>query len=184
MIRSITLIVLIFIAGCASLQTDSKQDLAADFSEFETFAWLDHKVLPGDDVRVRDERVRKTVRDTIEQTLIAKGYRQSGTNQADFVVSWFGAIEQKIKKENLDHLYSPYGYGTLLREPTLNPESSRAIAEYEEGTLIIDLLDPVDRRLLWRGTGVGQVVKERTPETALKNLARSVSRILDPIPSR
>ena len=101
MIRSVALVVLIFTAGCASLQTDSKQDLATDFSDFETFAWLDHKTLPGDDVRVRDERVRKTVHDTIEQTLIAKGYRKSDTNQADFVVSWFGAIEQKIKKENI-----------------------------------------------------------------------------------
>lgn len=184
MIRSIALLLVVFAAGCASLQTDSMQDLTTDFANLETFAWLDQKGLPGDDVRIRDERVRQTVYDTIEQTLQAKGYRKADTEQADFVVSWFGAIEQKIKKEHIDHLYSPYGYGTLLRDPALNQESPRAIAEYEEGTLIIDLLDPKDQRLLWRGTGVGRVVKDRPAETALKNLATSVSRILDPIPSR
>lgn len=184
MIRSIAVLFLFLVAGCVSLQTDSKQDPAVELSDLETFAWFDSKSLPGDDVRVNNERVRKTVRDAIVQTLIAKGYRETDTDQADFVVSWFGAIEQKIRKEHLEHLYSPYGYGTLLRDPSLNTEPSRQIAEYEEGTLIIDLLDPVNHRLLWRGAGVGQVIKDRPPETALKNLSRSVSRILDPIPSR
>ena len=154
MIRSIMALLLVFAAGCvSSLQTDSAQDPAVEFSHLETFAWLAEEELPGDDVRVRDERVRKTVHDAIEQTLIAKGYRKTGLDQADFVVAWFGAIEQKIKKEYLDHLYSPYGYGTLLRDPALNRTTPQKIEEFEEGTLIIDL-------------------------------ARSVSRILDPIPSR
>lgn len=184
MIRTAALLIALLVAGCTTLQTDSKLDTTLDFTNFETFAWLDKGALPGEDVRVRDERVRITVRDTIEQVLSDKGYRKADSGQADFVVSWFGAIEKKIKKDHLDHLYSPYGYGTLLRDPTLNSEAPQSISEYEEGTLIIDLLDPKDQHLIWRGTGVGQVVKDRPPETALKNLARSVSKILEPIPSR
>jgi|GEM_PF-385037 len=181
---SVTVQVLLLAAGCVSLQTESTYDLKADFSELETFAWLDNEKLPGDHVRISNEAVQQTVRDTIEQTLVAKGYRTGETESADFVVSWVGAIEKKIKKEHLDHLYSPYGYGTLFRDEALNPEPARQITEYEEGTLIIDLLDPVNQRLLWRGTGVGRIVPERPPETALRNLAKAVVKILEPIPSR
>jgi len=183
MIRLIPVLLLIIIAaGCATLQTESEK--VADISALQTFAWFDESGKHGDDVRIRDERVRKTVYDTIEQVLVEKGYRKADAAQADFVVTWFGVIEQKIKQEDLNHLYSPYGYGTLLRDPALNYDSPREIAEYEEGTLIIDLLDPDEHRLLWRGSGVGRVVKDRPPETALKNLARSVTQILGPVPSR
>lgn len=182
MIRLMALL-LVFAAGCVPLQTDSIQDLTTEFSNFETFGWLDSNALPGEDVRVRDERVQQTVRDAIEQTLIQKGYRKTDTDQADFVVAWYGAIEKKIRNDNLDHLYPAYGYGALLRDKTLNPDSPQPVAEYEEGTLIIDLLDPKNQRMLWRGTGVGPVINDRPVETALKNLANSVARVLDPIPS-
>jgi len=179
---SLAALVLIITAGCAALQTESEK--VADISALQTFAWFDESGQHGDDVRIRDERVQKTVYDTIEKTLVEKGYRKTTADQAEFLVSWFGAIEQKIKKDDLDHLYSPYGYGTLFRDPAFNYDTPREIAEYEEGSLIIDLLDPEDHRLLWRGTGVGRVIKDRPPETALRNLARSVGRILDPVPSR
>ncbi len=184
MVRLLAVLLTVFFAGCASLQTESELPAAAEFSNLETFAWFDGEFLAGDEVRASDEKIRATVQDAIEQALIAKGYRKVDAGQADFVVSWFGAIERKILEDQLNHLYSPYGYGTLLRDPALNSEPSRAVGEYEEGTLIIDLLDRADRRLLWRGTGIGRVDRGRPAETALKNLAQAVTRILEPVPSR
>ena len=133
---------------------------------------------------MNDPKVRQTIRTAVEQSLSSKGYEQVDRQQADFLVTWFGAIEQKIKKENIDHFYAPYGYGTLYRDPVLNTESPRAIGEYEKGTIIIDFVDPKNQKLIWRGSGSGRLAEDQPEQTTLRNLNRSVNKILAPFPAR
>ena len=184
MMRIVTALLFIVAAGCTQVQTDSKMNDAADFSALKTFGWLHDVDKPAEDVRLNDPLLRQTVRTAVEQSLSAKGYEQVDRQQADFLVAWFGAIEKKIKKENIDHFYAPYGYGTLYRDPVLNTESPRKVQEYEEGTIIIDVVDPENRRLIWRGSGSGRIAEEQPEQTALKKLNSSVTKILDPFPSR
>jgi len=184
MMRLVIALFFIVVTGCTQVQTDSNVDDAADFTALKTFAWLHDVDKPAEDVRLNDPLLRQTVRTAVEQSLSAKGYEQVDLQQADFLVAWFGAIEKKIKKENIDHFYAPYGYGTLYRDPVLNTESPRKIQEYEEGTIIIDVVDPKNRRLIWRGSGSGRIAEDQPEQTALKNLNRAVTKILDPFPSQ
>ena len=184
MMRGVAVFILLLLVGCTQLQTGSEIDAAADFSALKTFGWLPDSDTPADDVRLNDPRVRNTVRTAVEQALAAKGYEQVERQQADFLVTWFGAIEQKIKKESIDHFYAPYGYGTLYRDPVLNTEAPRNILEYEQGTIIIDIIDPQSRKLIWRGSGSGRIAENQPEQTALRNLNRSVTRILAPFPER
>lgn len=183
MMRMVIALLFITAAGCAQVQTDSKIDEAADFTALKTFGWLHDEDKPAEDVRLNDPLVRQTVRTAVEQSLSAKGFEQVDRQQADFLVTWFGAIEKKIKKEKIDHFYAPYGYGTLYRDPVLNTESPRKIQEYEEGTIIIDAVDPKNRRLIWRGSGSGRIAEDQPEQTALKNLHRAVTKILDTFPA-
>ena len=172
------------VAGCAQLQTGSEIDDATDFSALKTFSWLHDVDQPAEDVRLNDPKVRQTVRGAVEESLSAKGYVRVDRQQADFLVTWFGAIEQKIKKENIDHFYSPYGYGTLYRDPVLNTGSPQKIREYEKGTIIIDIVDPKSQKLIWRGSGSGRLAEDQPEQTALRNLNRSVTKIIAPFPGR
>ncbi|NNK56000.1 MAG: DUF4136 domain-containing protein [Desulfofustis sp.] len=174
----------VIVAGCAQLQTGSEIDEATDFTKLKTFSWLHDTDKPADDVRLNDPKIRQTVRTAVEESLLSKGYEQAEGPQADFLVTWFGAIEQKIKKENIDHFYAPYGYGTLYRDPVLNIESPRTILEYEKGTIIIDIVDPKNQKLIWRGSGSGKLAEDQPEQTALRNLNRSVTKILEPFPPR
>ncbi len=174
----------LIVAGCAQLQTGSKIDDATDFTELKTFSWLHDADKPAEDVRLNDPKVRQTVRTAVEESLVSKGYEKVERQQADFLVTWFGAIEQKMKKENIDHFYAPYGYGRLYRNPVMNTESPRTIAEYEKGTIIIDIVDPKRQKLIWRGSGSGRLAEDQPEQTALRNLNRSVTKILAPFPAR
>ena len=184
MMRGVCIFILLLFAGCAQVQTGSEIDAEADFSALRTYGWLDNLDKPVEDVRLNDPRVRDTVRTAVEQSLASKGYEQVDRAQADFLVTWFGAIEKKIKKENIDHFYAPYGYGTLYRDPALNTETPRKILEYEEGTIIIDIVDPQTRKVIWRGSGSGRIAEDQPEQTALRNLNRSIIKILAPFPAR
>ena len=176
--------ILVIMAGCAQLQTASEIDDTVDFTTLHTYSWLHDVDTPAKDVRLNDPKVRQTIRTAVEQSLSSKGYEQVAPLQADFLVTWFGAIEQKIKKESIDHFYAPYGYGTLYRDPVLNTESPRAIGEYEKGTIIIDFVDPKSQKVIWRGSGSGRLAEDQPAQTALRNLNRSVTKILAPFPAR
>ena len=174
----------LILAGCTQLQTGSEIDGATDFTALKTFSWLHDVDEPAEDVRLNDPKVRQTVRTAVEESLLSKGYEKVERQQADFLVTWFGAIEQKMKKENIDHFYAPYGYGTLYRDPVLNTESPRTIREYEKGTIIVDIVDPKGQKLIWRGSGSGKLAEDQPEQTALRNLNRSVTKILEPFPAR
>ena len=176
--------VFLIVAGCAQLQTGSEISEATDFAQLKTYSWLHDVDKPADDVRLNDPKVRQTVRTAVEQSLSSKGYEQVDRQQADFLVTWFGAIEKKIKKENIDHFYAPYGYGTLFRNPVLNTESAQPISEYDKGTIIIDIVDPKNQKLIWRGSGSGRLAEDQPEQTALRNLNRSVTKIMAPFPAR
>lgn len=181
---TLTAVIITLLAGCSRVQTSSEIDAEADFAALRTFAWLAEQDQSVDDIRLNDPRIGETVRDAVEQVLSAKGYEKAGQEQADFLVVWFGAIEQKIQKENIEHFYAPYGYGTLYRTPALRTEESQTILEYEEGTVIIDVLDPESRNLLWRGSGSGRLVEGQQEQIALNNLRSSVKKIVQPFPGR
>jgi hypothetical protein len=174
----------LILAGCTQLQTGSEIKDATDVSALKTYSWLHDVDKPAEDVRLNDPKIRQTVRTAVEQSLSSKGYEQVDRRQADFLVTWFGAIEKKIKKENIDHFYAPYGYGTLYRDPVLNTESPRTILEYEKGTIIIDIVDPKSQKLIWRGSGSGRLAEDQPEQTVLRNLNRSVTKILAPFPAR
>ena len=184
MIRIAWVCIVIIVAGCAQLQTDSKIDDTTDFSSLKTFSWLHDADQPAEDVRLNDPNIRQAVRNAVEESLAAKGYVMTERQQADFLVTWFGAIEQKIKKENIDHFYSPYGYGTLFRDPAFNTGSPQKIREYEKGTIIIDIVDPKSQKVIWRGNGSGRLAEDQPEQTVLRNLNRSVTTILAPFPAR
>ena len=48
---------------------------------------------------------------------------------------------------------------------------------YKEGTLIIDLIDPHTRKIVWRGFGVGEV--HHNPEKDVEDLPKVVDGIID-----
>ncbi len=185
MIRVLAGLILITVIGCTSIQTNSDHNPKTDFSLLKTYGWLNEIDQLSDDVRVNNKLTRETVRTAIEESLQAKGFKKADGDQADFLIAWFGAIEKKIRTENIEHFYAPYGYGTLYRDPNWNPElNQKPVAEYEEGSLIIDFLDPDKHGLIWRGTGTGKIVEEQTQERAQKNLSQAVHKILEGFPPR
>jgi hypothetical protein len=179
-------VICLLVAGCApSIQVRSSFDPQADFSKATTYSWLNDVDQPSDNVRVNNELTRKTVRQAVEQALEEKGFTRVEDQQADLLVAWFGAIKTKIRSEGIEHFYSPYGYGPLYKDPYWNTQPTAfKVSEYEQGTLIIDVLDPIQQRLLWRGIGSGQVVEDQPEETARKNLTSAVKQIMEKFPPR
>ena len=112
--------------GCSTLKVTSDFSPNTDFSGLKSYGWLHAIDQPSENVRVNNDFVRSAVREAVEETLDEKGFVKTDKDSADFLITWFGAIETKLKVENINHFYAPYGYGTLYRVPYWNSNPSIA----------------------------------------------------------
>jgi hypothetical protein len=169
--------------GCSTISVTTDYNPNFNFSDLKSYAWLDNGQATSDDARINNDQVAGRVRKAVEKNLAARGYVKTEGDSADFMVSWFGAIDKKMQVETIDHFYSPYGYGPLYRDPSLGSSARAPSAyEYEVGTLIIDILDPVEHKLIWRGSGNDRIREQKNPEDMGKGINGAVAAIMKDFP--
>ena len=171
-------------AACSTISVDTDFNPAYDFTQLRTYSWVDDGKVSSSDTRINNDLIIDRVRSAVESNLAARGFVKASGQTADFQVSWHGAIEKKLQVETIDHFYSPYGYGSLYRDPFRAGSSVRTSTarEYEVGTLIVDILDPVEHKLIWRGSGSKRVSGESDPEKITKKINEAVGAILKDFP--
>ncbi len=178
----ISLLVVFIVCGCSRVKVTSDYDSAVDFSTMKTYAWLQVADSPGNDARINNSLVKESVRKSVEKVLNAKGYVKAATEKVDFRISWLGAIDKKVTSDSISHFYRSYGYGALYHDPQWSKDPTLASREYEEGTLIVDFLDPDNHSLIWRGEGSEKISGENSPDETKRVIHRVVAQILKQFP--
>jgi len=163
--------------ACSTLVVNSDYDPQANFSMLRTYGWS-----PGGQVDVGDPRVdnallESRVRSAVERELNAKGFALKVEGQPDFWVSYHAGIESKLDVTTLETNW-PYSRGYSSWGGTYETQ----VREYEQGTLIIDIVNPRDETLMWRGTAQAEVHASATPEKRTKRANEVVARILANFP--
>ena len=134
-------------AGCSSLTVHYDWDRDTDFAQYRTFAWLEQE---GGDAKTAIERsplLENRIKNAINRDLIAKGL-QEDTNNPDLLLVYHTGFKDKVNVSDYGYRYSAdyWGYGGRNID----------VYEYQEGTLIIDMIDAnIKSRLspAWRCSG-------------------------------
>lgn len=164
-----------FSAACGGgLRVTTDYDPEAAFDGYQTYKWAE-RTLEGQDPRVYNDILARRIRSAIDAALEAKGYREvSGT--PDFYVAWHGAIEGRMDVQAINHYYG-YGWGWYYPGGMVQDTYVR---NWDEGTLMIDIVDARGNNLVWRATGQAElderpqspeVQQERLNEAAVEMLA-------------
>jgi hypothetical protein len=126
--------------ACASMVVSAHMQPGLDVSRYRTYAWGPVDLLPTGDARLDanpffDARVRAAV----EGQLAARGI-QKVADAPDIRVHYHATVEQRLDVFNLER-----EYGSCTNDcPT-------GMREYEQGTLVIDVVDGRTERVVWRG---------------------------------
>jgi Domain of unknown function (DUF4136) len=128
------------LTGCAATMTvGSHVEPAAGFSSYQTFAWDAPDALPAGDPRLTTNIFfRDHVEGAVEKQLAMRGLRQV-TALPDLRIHYHANIQARFEV-GLDHQYAA---SSGSAEPQL--------AEFEQGTLVVDVMDARTSRLVWRG---------------------------------
>jgi hypothetical protein len=163
--------------GCTTgFETGSQQAPDANFARRSTFRFLPDKSAPT----ATSNYWRAEIGQDLLSTLNAKGYRFFPARQkTDLLVAYHIVLADHEVLTGLDPVLAPGQAGILskLQDPQHPGEAAK-------GAIIIDFIDPKQKKLLWRGwakTNFEQV----QPGPAMQRLARlAVDQILAKLPSR
>jgi hypothetical protein len=173
---------MVVLTGCTQVTVTSGIEPGADFSGYKNYAWFAAKQGVEEGVRVDNPKVAKSIRSAVNKILKRKGYLLATDGQADFVITWLGAIDKEVKQENLNHFYSTYGYGAAISGTPQNQEIEGRKISYEKGTILLEAYDAKSRKSVWQGKGSARLLKQMTDQDVDLYIESVVGKILQDFP--
>ena len=175
---------LMIFGACSSLSVTSDYDKTVDFTKFKTYSyygWADKsdKLLSPFD----KERLEKAFGDEF----IKRGltYVKEG---GDITVALFIQTEQKQQTTatttGMGGMYGGYGgyygYGPGWGWGGGMSTTSINTYDYTVGTLVCDVFDTKEQKLIWEGTGSGEI--NENPQNREKSIPNTVAQIMAQYP--
>jgi hypothetical protein len=171
--------------GCATFTVTTDYDPKAEFSELKTYAWMEPRTTPLGEEQLHNPLFEKRVVQAVDAVLQARGYRLGQAGTPDFYVGYHTAVRERIDVWSMNSLYGyPPGWGwSHYYRPGYAWSYSPRMITYEEGTLVLDIIDGESRQLIWRGSYQARLSDEdRTPEERQQRVRHAVEEILAKFP--
>jgi hypothetical protein len=123
------------------------------------------------DPMVENSITYEALRDEIRRAFESKGYAYS-PQRADLDIAFYATAQPVVDFRTWDYGYTWDGF----------PLYTTQVVEYEKGSVIIDVSDPVTHRLMWRGQGSAPI--DSDPNKYINTLRKAVDAIVDKFPPR
>ncbi len=170
----------LFVA-CLGPRVYTDHDASFDFAKLETYFWLDPPLreapreegAPPVDPFVHNTLLDKRVRGAVEAALDARGYRKAEGDDADFAIR-YEVVSREIVRNSPVYVGGAYGYRHYGAGAVYSNTTS-----YQEGTLILDVIDPASESIAWRGWSASRT---RDGHIDSNLVSRTVDAILEKFP--
>jgi hypothetical protein len=166
--------------GCApGIKVSTDYDRAADFSLYKTYTIADFS--KNDEVsELNAVRIKNAIRDNMQQ----KGFIETSVD-ADLLVN---AVTMKKLKMTVTANSNFYGYGGVYRPYSYYgagvgmANTTYNTNEFIDGSLMIDIVNNKEKKLLWQGIGNAEI--DKAPNNPERFIIDAVTKIMTGFPPR
>jgi hypothetical protein len=127
--------------------------------------------LAANDPMLENSITYQAIRDEIRKAFEARGYVYA-PGRADLAIAYYATAAPVLDVRTFDYGYDWRGF----------PRQYVDVVQYTQGTVIIDVIDPATRKLLWRGEGSAPVSTD--PNKYIGELRKAVDAIVAKFPAR
>jgi hypothetical protein len=162
-------VVIFPILSCSTMTVRADHDSQFDFGAYSTFALFERQGKERQRPQM-SEIVDRRIAAAMNAELVGKGFSSTSPRDADFLITFYTAVRRRVVVNNAGwygHRWHYWGGGT------------RWVRSYEEGTLVIDIIDRRRRELVWRGVGEGAFTKSNPSND---KVAKRIARVLQTFP--
>ena len=175
------LVALLGLSGCASrIRSDFDRDVV--FSHYHTFDWLAPPVRASEEELradlegpfMRNSLLDKRIRAAVNRNLEARGFRYLEGGESDFRLNYHVTFKDKLIGSGAN-----FGYFGHYYRRGFSSGFNWSVRQYQEGTIIIDIVDRATDQLVWRGWLTGRNADGNYDEA---EISRAVDKILKRFP--
>lgn len=168
--------------GCSSMKVNYDWDHQADFSNYKTYAWHDSDTNVKDTDPLSHERFISA----IDAQLSAQGFRKVASNPDVFVT--YHSEENEQMSLDTTYMGGGWGYGPGwgwggggggMGMGGMG-SSTTTVRKYNVATVVLDLWDASQKRLVWRGT-VSDTMSDN-PQKNSKKIATAAEKLFKDYP--
>lgn len=183
MLRWVMLVIAaVALEACVTMEVSTDYDPSVDFSPYKTYQWLPGtSKVAGRDQRY-DDLLDQRVRDAVTRELDAKGFVLRAEGAPDFLITYQAAVEDKVDVRVINNYYDGYGYSGYYGYRGGRTTGRTETYHYQQGTLIIDVIDATARRVVWRGTVQAEVGLHKDPQKRIERINEAVRRAFERFP--
>jgi hypothetical protein len=168
------LISFIIITACSSLDITSDYDPSQDFSKYKNYRWAKMKERHKDDLLAQNIRLWKRVQSAVDKSLKEKGFEKLDRGKPDFIVFIHAGVQQRT---------DVYHHGAYRYRGWWGPYGGyTTVNQYKQGTLVIDIVDRIEKELSWRGMASDVVRNYSDSQELQEEIDYVVKAILDDFP--
>ena len=172
---TLAITVVVLLNGCSSMRITSDYDPQTNFAGLRTFDWLSREQQPTGDPRVDNSLIDTRIRRAVEAQLDSNGFQKRDRKKPDFLVTYHAFLDTKL---DFSRTNERSRYGGRERGGQVY------VRQYEQGTLMLDVIHPTTKELMWRGIAEAVVNPYSTPEKSEKKIREAVRRILERFPPK
>lgn len=134
-----TLLLTLGVSGCVTMNVASHVERDIDFTQYHTWDWGQADALPTGDPRLdANPFFNDYLQGALERAFARRGYARAAPNgMPDLLVHYHANITQRFQ----------------VGEPVncTAGDCQPSVVDYEQGTLVIDVVDTRTNRVVWRG---------------------------------
>lgn len=174
----------LLLAACASgpkINTD--YDHNVNFSKFKTYGFYNPLSIENPNY---SSIYGALLRDAISKEMESRGYTQS--NNPDLMINVSARLQDKTRVTTTTDPYmggyygyrsgyygtwGGYGFGTQTH-----------VSSYTEGTVNVDLVDRIEKRMVWEGVAVGRIHEDKSREEVRANINAGIKEMFSAYPFR
>lgn len=188
----IALATAIFISGCSTLDVQVDYDDKHNFSALSSFTVVYKNKSDGRDFD------RDRISRLVSAYMKDKGYKNVEKSSADFYVTMHLNVEQKSQIETnyetiglrpvpytylgFERPYPPRPAGMIAMEPDVRVTTRTN--EYEEGRLVLEILDVKENRVVWQGIAKDRLSDDYTQKEKSEYLNKVIAELFKDFPTR
>ncbi len=177
--RPLLLSLLLLLTGCSMIPVSVDYQPGYDFSQVGHYYWVPTPADRSPASIYNSSLVSARVEQAVENELLRRGIlRTTNREEADILVRYQIGIEKMV---DLDFFMLEGSFSRHRGHNGLGLLGGQS-QEYKEATLVIDLLDPAERRLLWRGVAERRLSGFKNPVEHDTFIAETVAAVLQRYP--
>lgn len=177
-------IIALSLSACSQISVKEDYDASADFSQYTQFAWLpqEKQVAPtAQEFKAKEPLIAKRIENAIKLEMTAKNLSMDSNTPNAFIT--YHVTTQTKYRSNSPSTSVGFGFGGSRSFGGLAFSNGGDILEYEEGKLVIDIMD-LNGKLLWRGISSSLLNEQSSPEKTTQFVTEVVAKLLAQYPPK